>query len=202
KFNVPNDIPTMNQGDAASILNTGYQGWNSLASYFARVNYAFNDRYLLTATIRRDGSSRFGSEKLWGWFPSASLGWKLNQEDFLSQVDAISNLKLRAGWGMTGNENIGNYAFGSSLVTETSAFGSAVRNAQYSNPLVQWEATTQYNVGMDLGLLDDRITMSVDAYLKDTDNLLLRMVLPATFGSQVAGPWANVGRMENKGIEV
>lgn len=202
KFNVPNDIPTMNQGDAASMLNTGYQGWNSLASYFARVNYAFNDRYLLTATIRRDGSSRFGSERRWGWFPSASLGWKLNQEDFLAQVNAISNLKLRAGWGMTGNENIGNYAFGSSLVTEASAFGSAVRNSQYSNPLVQWEATTQYNVGLDLGLLEDRITMSVDAYLKDTDNLLLRMVLPATFGSQVSGPWANVGRMENKGIEV
>lgn len=202
KFNVPNDIPTMNQGDAASMQNTGYKAWNSLASYFARVNYSFNDRYLLTATIRRDGSSRFGSERRWGWFPSASLGWKLNQEDFLASVNAISNLKLRAGWGMTGNENIGNYGFGSSLVTELSAFGNAVRNSQYSNPMLQWEATTQYNIGIDLGLLDDRITMSVDAYLKDTDNLLLRMVLPATFGNMVAGPYANVGRMENKGIEL
>lgn len=202
KFNVPNDIPTMNQGDAASMFNEGYQAWNSLASYFARVNYSLNDRYLLTATIRRDGSSRFGTERRWGWFPSASLGWKLNQEDFLAQVSAISNLKLRAGWGMTGNQDIRNYAFGSPMQTEISHFGNAVRNAQYSNPTVQWEATTQYNIGVDLGLLDDRITMSVDAYLKDTDNLLLGMVLPATFGSQVAGPVANVGRMENRGIEV
>ena len=173
-----------------------------LQSYFGRAILNLKDKYLLTATMRADGSTRFGVNNRYGYFPSVGVAWNISQEDFLSGSTALSNLKLRAGWGMTGNENIGNYGFGSSLVTELSAFGNAVRNSQYSNPMLQWEATTQYNIGIDLGLLDDRITMSVDAYLKDTDNLLLRMVLPATFGNMVAGPYANVGRMENKGIEL
>ncbi len=201
KINVPNDIPQPNQGDTG-IEPTGGTGWNSLLSYFARANYSFGDRYLLTATLRRDGSSRFGEQRRWGWFPSVSVGWKINQEDFLSGSEAISLLKLRAGWGTTGNQDIADYAFGSALASENSEFGGAVRNVRYSNPTLQWESTTQYNVGLDLGLLDDRISITAEVYMKNTDNLLLSVPLPAVFGSQVAGPFANIGEMENKGIEL
>jgi TonB-dependent starch-binding outer membrane protein SusC len=201
KINVPNDIPELNQGDTG-IEPTGDKNWFSLASYFARVNYTYGDRYLLTATLRRDGSSRFGPQKQWGWFPSVSVGWKLNEESFLAGSELISQLKLRAGWGTTGNQEIANYAFASALVTENTEFGGAVRNTRYSNPLLQWESTTQYNVGVDLGLLDDRINFTAEVYLKKTDDLLLEVSLPATFGSQVAGPYANIGKMENKGVEL
>lgn len=201
KVGLPNDIPIMNQGEVSNIVNTGSKGWNSLLSYFSRLIYNFRDRYLLTATIRRDGSSRFGPENQWGWFPSASLAWRISEESFLNQSSFISNLKLRLGWGMVGNQAIPNYAFGSSLTTLNSFFGTAVRNNAYSNPLVQWEATKDYNVGLDLSLLNDRIDMSVDAYVKETDNLLLQVELPATFGNQVEGPQANVGSMTNRGIE-
>ncbi len=202
KINLPNDIPVMNQGDISPIPNTGNKSWNTLAAYFARVNYSFSDRYLLTATIRRDGSSRFGPQNRWGWFPSASLGWRVSQEDFLSQVEMIDNLKLRVGWGMTGNQEIPNYAFGAALTTENSAFGTAVRNSRYSNPFVQWESSEQFNVGLDAGFLGGRVELTFDAYLKKTDNLLLEVSLPNIFGTQVAGPLANVGSMENKGIEI
>ncbi len=202
KIDVPNDIPVMNQGVVSTELNRGYKGWNSLASYMARVNYSFSDRYLLTATIRRDGSSRFGPGNRWGWFPSVSAGWKLSGEDFLAQVDAISSMKLRAGWGKVGNQEIGEYGFGSSLATEITYFGTGVRNSAYSNPLLKWESTEMINVGVDMELFDGRVEFTGEVYRKLTDDLLLRVTLPATFGTRVEGPFANVGSMENKGVEL
>ncbi|MCW5910603.1 MAG: TonB-dependent receptor [Cyclobacteriaceae bacterium] len=202
KIDVPNDIPIMNQGVAATQLNDGYKGWNSLASYMARINYSFSDRYLLTATIRRDGSSRFGPGNRWGWFPSVSAGWKISGENFLSQAEAISLLKLRAGWGRVGNQEIGEYGFGSSLATEITYFGTGVRNNAYSNPLLKWESTEMINVGVDLELFGGRVEFTGEIYRKLTDDLLLRVTLPATFGTRVQGPLANVGSMENKGIEL
>ena len=202
KLNLPNDIPVMNQGDVSNILNNGYEGWSSMASYFGRIIYSSSDKYLVTATIRRDGSSKFGPENRWGWFPSASVGWRISEEEFLRQSGAISNLKLRAGWGMVGNQAIPNYAFGASLTTLNSAFGPAVRNSAYSNPNVQWESTSSFNVGLDLAMFAGRIDMSAEVYLKETENLLLEVNLPEMFGSQVSGPQANVGSMTNKGIEL
>jgi len=202
KINLPNDLPVMNQGEISNIPNTGYKGWSSLLSYFARVNYSYSDRFLLQATIRRDGSSRFGPENRWGWFPSASIGWKISQESFMPESNTISNLKLRLGWGMTGNQEIDNGAFVSKLNSLVTQFGSGVRNAGYSNPFVQWESTEQTNIGLDLGLFSDRVQMTIEAYDKKTDNLLLQMTLPEVFGTNVAGPYANVGTMTNRGIEV
>ncbi len=202
KLGMPNDLPSMRQGDISNIANTGVKGWNSLISSFARAIYNFDDRYLVTATIRRDGSSRFGPENRWGWFPSASVGWRISQESFMGQNNFVNELKLRAGWGLVGNEAINNYAFGSALTPVNTYFGSGVRNSAYSNPLVQWESTAQYNIGLDVALLNTRIDLSVDAYLKETDNLLLELPLPGVFGDQINGPQANVGRMTNKGIEV
>lgn len=202
KINLPNDLPTMNQGDISNIPNQGYKGWNSLNSYFGRANYSFQDRYLFTATIRRDGSSRFGPNNRWGWFPSASVAWRVSNEAFFVRSKVFSDVKLRAGWGTVGNQDISNYAFGSSVVTLPTYFGQATRNNAYSNPNVKWEATEMVNVGLDVTLFGGRVDLSVDAYNKQTNDLLLRVNLPATFGDQVQGPQANVGSMENKGIEV
>jgi len=201
KIGVPNDIPVMNQGDVSNVLNTGSKGWDSKASYFARVNYNFADRYLITGTIRRDGSSKFGPANRWGWFPSASVGWRISQEDFMKGISFIDNLKLRVGWGMVGNDGISQYAFGSALTPLPSYFGNAVRNRSYSNPFVQWESTRDFNIGLDLAMFDNRVELILEGYDRETDNLLLRVQLPATFGDQVEGPQANVGSMTNKGIE-
>ena len=201
KVNLPNDIQTMNQGDISNIANTGYKGWNSLASYFARGTYSFSDRYLVTATIRRDGSSRFGPEYRWGWFPSASVGWRISNEPFMPQTALIDNLKLRAGWGQVGNQEIANYAFGSALNALNTEFGPAVRNQRYSNPFVKWEATETVNVGLDIGLFEGRLDLTVDAYRKYTNDLLLEQQLPGPFGNRIAGPYANVGSMQNQGLE-
>ncbi|MEQ8471774.1 MAG: TonB-dependent receptor [Marinoscillum sp.] len=202
KVNLPNDIQVMNQGDISNIANTGYKGWNALSSQFARGIYSFNDRYLVTGTIRRDGSSRFGSEYAWGWFPSASVGWRISNEPFMPQTSLIDNLKLRAGWGQVGNQEIANYAFGSALNALNTEFGPAVRNQRYSNPFAKWEATQTVNVGLDLGLFDGRLNLTFDAYRKYTNDLLLQQQLPGTYGNRINGPIANVGDMRNEGIEV
>ncbi|HCZ36991.1 MAG TPA: TonB-dependent receptor, partial [Cytophagales bacterium] len=203
KFNVPNSLPVVSQGEVnENFPPTGQIGWNSLFSQFARLNYNFSDRYLLTATVRRDGSSRFGANNRWGVFPSVSAAWRISNESFFPQSEAISNLKLRLGWGQTGNQEIQNYAFGSSLLIQQSYFGPSVRNNAYSNPDVQWESTAMTNIGLDAELWGGRANISIEAYSKITDNLLLQLPLPATFGTQVQGPQANVGSMKNKGIEV
>jgi TonB-dependent starch-binding outer membrane protein SusC len=203
KFNVPNNFPVVAQGDVnENFPPVGQIAWNTLYSQFTRLNYNFNDRYLLTATVRRDGSSRFGSGNRFGVFPMLSAAWRISNEGFFPQTDAVTNVKLRFGWGKTGNQEIDNYAFGSSLITQQSYFGPFVRNNAYSNPNVQWESTAQTNIGLDLELLGGRIDLSAEVYNKLTDNLLLQVPLPAIFGDQVGGPMANVGKMENKGFEV
>ncbi|HTF20149.1 MAG TPA: TonB-dependent receptor [Chryseolinea sp.] len=201
KINLPNDIQVMNQGQVSNIPNTGASVWNTLASLFARANYSYRDRYLLTATVRRDGSSRFGPNNRWGVFPSVSAAWRISNEAFFAQSEVLSNLKLRVGWGKVGNQEIRNYAFGSALNSLNSYFGPAIINSAYSNPDVQWESTSMTNIGLDVELFGGRVDVSLEAYNKITDNLLLQVNLPATFGEQVGGPQANVGSMENKGFE-
>ncbi len=202
KINLPNDLPVINQGEVSNIPNTGYSGWDSRFSLFSRVNYNYEDRYLFTATLRRDGSSKFGPENRFGWFPSASVAWRISNESFMPQSSVLSGLKLRLGWGQIGNSQIDNYRFGSSLTALNTAFGPGVRNSAYSNPEVQWESTTMTNIGLDVELFSGRVDFSAEVYSKVTNDLLLQVNLPATFGDQVAGPSANVGSMENKGIEL
>jgi TonB-linked SusC/RagA family outer membrane protein len=204
KVGLPNDIPVMNQGQVSNIPNTGNKGWNSLVSQFARANYVFADRYSIQATVRRDGSSRFGPNNRWGFFPSVSAAWNVTNEAFLSGVNAnfLTSLKLRGSWGKIGNQEIRNYAFGSSLNSINSYFGPAAINSAYSNPDIQWESTEMVNLGIDAELFGGRAQISFEAYQKKTDNLLLQVNLPAIFGEQVAGPMANVGSMTNKGLEL
>lgn len=201
KVGLPNDIQTINQGDISNIPNTGFEGWSSIASEFTRVNYSFADRYLLTATLRRDRSSRFGPNRRVGVFPSASFAWRIMDEPFMPASSILSDLKLRVGWGQVGNQEIANYAFGSSLTALNSFFGSAVRNTRYSNRDVQWESTTATNLGLDIELFSGRVGIEAEAYNKQTNDLLLAINLPDIFGGQVGGPIANVGSMENRGLE-
>ncbi|MCD7940405.1 MAG: TonB-dependent receptor [Bacteroides intestinalis] len=201
-----NTTPDLSAGDVTSSTTTGSRLVNSLASAFGRVFYSYDERYLLTATIRRDGSSKFAKGNKWGWFPSVALAWRASQESFLHNNEVINNLKLRAGWGATGNQNVSDYAYMALLSYKTTPWGTGVLTGNTANPDLTWETTYSYNVGVDLGLFQNRIEFIADVYYKKTKNLLLQLPLPAYLGSSGQGaasnPWGNVGSLENKGIEL
>ncbi|MCG8310643.1 MAG: TonB-dependent receptor [Cytophagales bacterium] len=189
--------PTLNQ------IGSGANGYK-LLSYLGRVNYAFKDRYLITASVRADGSSRFGPNNRFGVFPSAAVAWKMNEENFMAGANAISQLKLRFGFGQIGNQSIGNYRFiptfdtGSDVVLGNSRY-TTIRPSRNPNPDLKWETTNQINLGVDFGFLEDRISGSIDYFYRKTTDLLLDVPKPSStgFGSRTE----NVGSLENKGLE-
>jgi len=179
----------------------------ALFSYMGRINYAYADKYLATATVRRDGSSRFGEGNKYGIFPSASLAWRISEEDFFKNIHFINDMKIRAGYGVTGNQEIGNYSFASNLNTIKYNFNnnvvSAVVPTVMPNPSVQWEEQEQANIGFDATMFNQRVDVTVDTYLKKTNKMLVPMSVPVSTGySDVYVPSINAGKMENKGIEV
>lgn len=189
----------------------GGSGWG-LFSLFGRADYTYDDKYLLSATVRRDGSSRFGEENRYGIFPAFSGGWRVSSEPFAENVDFVSNLLLRASWGQTGNQEIGNYPFATTYGASLNENSYAISGAQnsvvtgfdqqvFGNPGVQWETTTQTNIGMDAGLFDNRLSFVIDLYRKKTTDMLLQVPQPATAGD-AAFPYVNIGSMMNEGIEV
>lgn len=195
----------LNNGTILSTVNGDASEW-ALTSFIGRVNYAYNDKYLLTATVRRDGSSRFGSENRYGTFPSASVAWRISKEKFLQSISAINDLKLRIGYGVTGNQNIGNYSFASVLQTVQYNFNGQAATAivplMMPNPGVQWERVKQTNAGIDATLFNNRVNITLDAYLKNTDGMLVPMSVPISTGySDVVVPSINLGKVQNKGIE-
>lgn len=201
-----NSVHDISAGDVASSTGTGTQVNSSLFSYFGRAFYSFDDRYLATVTLRRDGSSRFAEGNRWGWFPSAALGWKISNESFMkSTAKVINNLKLRLGWGSTGNQNVSDWAYMSLLSSKSTPWGSGVLTANNANPKLKWETTRSYNIGLDLNMFDNRIEFIFDWYYKKTKDLLLQIPLPAYLGSSGNGaasnPWANVGSLRNTGEE-
>jgi TonB-linked SusC/RagA family outer membrane protein len=191
-------------GTATRPNPTSSDGQNSLNSYFARVNYSYKGKYLVTLTGRADGSSRFGTNTKYGFFPSGSLAWRLSEEEFIKSVDAISNLKLRVSAGQTGNQEIGSYQTQTFLSTTNVVLNGAVNSALYpssvGNPDLKWEKTTQYDGGLDLGLLKDRINLSLDYYYKLTTDMLLSVPLPQS--TTTGSVRKNFGTVENKGFEV
>lgn len=193
-------------GDVSKSSGTGYQNNSSIFSYFGRAFYSYDDRYLLTATLRRDGSSKFAEGNRWGWFPSAALAWKISNESFLKDNPVINNLKLRLGWGTTGNQNVSDWAYIALLSTKTTPWGTGVLNGNTANPDLKWETTYSTNIGLDLNMFDNRIEFIADIYYKKTKDLLLQVGLPSFLGSAgygaAANPWVNVGSLENKGIEL
>jgi len=196
------DIRTLN---AAGVItgNTGEQEW-SLMSFLARVNYTLLNRYVITATVRTDGSSRFGADNRWGTFPSAALAWNIGNEPFMENVAPIQELKLRASYGVTGNNQIGNYGHLGQVVRDDYILGGSLapgrRLATLANGLLGWETTREFNVGLDASLLNYRLNVTLDAYQRDTDNLLLELELPRTsgFGSVME----NRGKIRNRGLEL
>lgn len=193
-------------GDVTKSSGTGSQSANSIASGFGRAFYSYDDRYLLTATIRRDGSSKFAEGNRWGWFPSAALAWKVSNESFLKDNEVLNNLKLRFGWGATGNQNVENWAYMALLSSKTTPWGTGVLTGNTPNPDLRWETTYSTNLGLDVNLFQNRIEFIADIYYKKTKDLLLQLPLPSYLGSSGQGaasnPWANVGSLENKGIEL
>lgn len=196
----------LDNGTQQPTIGGSTSSW-ALFSYMGRVNYSYADKYLVTATVRRDGSSRFGEGNKYGIFPSASLAWRMSEEDFLKGVSFINDLKLRAGYGITGNQEIGDYSFASALNTVKYNFNnnivSAVVPSVMPNPFVQWEEQKQSNAGFDATVFNQRVSITVDAYLKKTDKMLVPMVVPVSTGySDVNVPSINAGKMENKGVEI
>jgi TonB-dependent starch-binding outer membrane protein SusC len=177
----------------------------SLVSNFARLMYNYDSRYLITAAFRYDGSSKLAKGNKWDFFPSVSAGWRISAEKFMEDVDLINDLKLRVGWGQNGNqEGIGAYqAFGAISFTRrppnTPLDGPAQIPTQYANPDLRWEKTTQTNVGVDLAILNNRVSLTADVYWKKTDRLLLNVPLPATLG--ISYFTRNDGVLENNGVE-
>ncbi len=204
--NFPSELSqTLNNGvDQVTLNGTGSE-W-ALFSYFARTNFDYKSKYYLTATIRRDGSSRFGKDNKYGTFPSGSLAWRVSSEDFFKSK-FINNIKLRAGFGITGNQEIGNYSFASSYSTNLYNFNgnlvSAAVPTVLPNSNVKWESQEQLNIGLDASLFDNRIKLIIDAYIKNTKDMLVPQSVPVTSGySDIYVPYINAGEIKNKGIEV
>ncbi|MBF4519103.1 TonB-dependent receptor [Flavobacterium sp. ANB] len=172
------------------------QSWN-LISFFASANYGYDSKYFASGTIRADGSSRFGPNNKWGYFPSVSGGWVMSKEKFMENAKWISNLKWRASWGQSGNQEIPNNAY-ETLVTETGGIISVVR---YGNPDLKWETTTQTNFGLDLSILNNKLTFSVDYFDKTTNDILLAVGLPSATVGQINKTYVNAGVVTNKGFE-
>ena len=198
KFNSVHELPA---GDSNTAKNSSSVGEYAIESYFGRLNYNFGDRYLLTATLRADGSSSFGPNNRWGYFPSVALAWRASQESFLKDVSWLSNLKLRLGWGLVGNQGAGNYAYGATMGAVATVWGTGYVQSSYPNADLKWEKTNSWNVGLDLSLFKNRIELIVDAYYKKTDNMLVQATLPSYATGAISAPWVNVGAMENKGFE-
>lgn len=186
------------------IITSRYQ--STLISFLGRANYSFDDRYLLTFSYRQDGSSKFGKDNKWAGFSSAAVAWRISNESFMKNVKAISDLKLRLSYGQTGNQGIGSYSSLAKLSVYNYVFGGSVQtglaNDLYSGPAneqLKWETTSSYNLGLDLGMFNNRLSLHVDAYKKITDDLLQNLIIPSSTGFQTK--LVNSGSVENRGIE-
>lgn len=207
--NFPNDITrfySIGDGtrEGGPSIESSFRDW-TLLSYLGRLNYGFADKYLFTLTGRADGSSKFGADNKWGFFPSAAFAWRVSAEPFLAGADWLTDLKFRVSWGQTGNQEIGTYRSLATLSTTVYPYGDDVLFPGYypssvANAELRWEKSNQVDIGFDAAFLDNRFTITVDLYNKTTEDLLMDVPLPIAsgFGSALM----NVGRIRNRGIEV
>lgn len=195
-------------GDGTRDSNDGWTTTERFVSFFGRLTYNYLDRYLLTATVRHDGSSRFARGQRWGTFPSVALAWRISEEPFfLPLLETVNSLKLRVGYGLVGNANLADNTYQPTFTNMNSNFGTSYLTANMPNyDGLTWEKTHSWNAGLDLSLWDNRIEFIFDAYRKDTKDLLLQTALPWYTGTHITGgtsaQWANVGSMRNEGIEL
>lgn len=203
------NVHEMDNGEEMYAIGGNETEW-ALLSYMARVNYSYEDRYLLTATIRRDGSSRFGKKHCWGTFPSVSVAWRASQEKWFPKNDYINDLKVRAGYGVTGSQaSVGNYSYLASYNTSVYPFGissgnqTALVSSTLANPYIHWEEVAQTNIGFDASLFNSRVMFSFDAYLKETRDMLVKASIPITSGFEdTTTTYTNAGKVRNQGIEM
>lgn len=197
------NITTLNVATSPISATTEHINYTN-ASFFARLSYDYQEKYLFTASIRRDGSSRFGMDSKWGTFPSLSLGWKLNEENFMKDINWINLLKIRASFGTSGNDRIGDYQYTALLGTYNAAYGntlqSGVAASNTANPELQWEQTKTYDVGFDFSALQNRLQFNFDYYINETNNLLFDV--PVTYTTGFSSYLTNIGKIRNRGWEV
>lgn len=204
------DIHVMTQ-DGTFGSNSGWKDSATKASVFGRVNYNYDERYLATFTMRADGSSKFGPNHKWGYFPSAAVAWRISNEKWLRDSEVLSNLKLRLGYGMVGNDNIGTFKYSSSMKSTLTDFNTGYFAANISNADLKWEASEQYNLGVDVGLWNNRLALTVDFYQKETRDLLLQVAVPSYLGvsgnpdkagNEIEMPFVNIGKVRNRGVDI
>lgn len=206
--NLPsNDIHNPNLGKDPQI-SAGF-GSSSMASFFGRGTYNYDDRYMGTYTYRRDGSSNFGPKNRWAGFHSFAGSWRFSNEQFFKALSGVvNNGKIRLGWGQTGNSNIGSYRWGAAISKMPSGLGIGYRQSNLANPYIKWETQEQYNIGFDLNLFNSRIGLVVDVYDKTSRDMLMALQLPSYLGtrgnssSALASPYGNYGTINNKGLEL
>ncbi|WP_109676326.1 SusC/RagA family TonB-linked outer membrane protein [Dyadobacter jejuensis] len=195
-------VQTINAAQDIKSWNQNIDEW-SIISYLGRLNYGYKDKYLFTATLRSDGSSRFGQENRFAYFPSVAGAWRISQEKFLANSETISNLKLRASFGRSGNNNIGNYSHLAQIFQGSYAFNNTQVAGSYvgvANPYLTWEESSQLDAGIDLELFKNNISVTIDVYNRKSKNMLLNDVIPAItgFSSQIV----NKGNVRNRGLEI
>lgn len=199
-----NALTELNAGALTGLRNSGYNIENRLSSYFGRVNYDFKGKYLLEGSFRYDGSSKFAKDRRWGFFPAFSAGWRISQESFMLGVNAISDLKLRVSYGSVGNNATSDYQFiprialGQNYPFFNSITAGAAQTTA-SNPNLEWEKSTSFNIGLDLGLFRNKLNVVVDVYDRYTDNILIAIPVSPLYG--LPAPTVNAGAMRNKGVE-
>ena len=205
-----NTVHNPSLGDPSTFKISNGFGTSAMASFFTRETYNFDDRYLLTYTFRRDGSSNFGPDNRWGSFHSVAGAWRFSNEEFVRNFAGkwLSNGKLRLGWGQTGNSNIGSGKWSSDMTSIGTGLGTAYRPLRIANLNVHWEKQEQTNLGLDLGFFHDKLGVTVDVYKKTSKDMLMPMQLPSYMGtsgntsSALAAPFGNFGSIENKGLEL
>jgi TonB-linked SusC/RagA family outer membrane protein len=199
---VSNGVAELGLGNAQGQQNNSYKGSNSMESYLARVNYTYNSKYILQGAFRADGSSQFGPDNRWGYFPSVSAAWRVSEEPFMSGIAFINDLKIRIETGLTGANGPQSGIY-SPLNSSASPWGTGFYVGRYGNSALKWEQTRTDNVGFNISMLQNRIQFEGDYYVKKTDNLLLQIPLPDYMGTagegSIAAPTVNIGSLENKG---
>ena len=204
--NFPSEVTQqLSNGIDQTVLNGSGSEW-ALFSYFARLQGDYQDKYYLTATVRRDGSSRFGEGNKYGIFPSASGAWRISEEDFFGTSELVSDMKIRFGYGITGNQEIGNYSFSSAYNTNLYNFNGNFVTAAVPTVLpnrnVRWESQKQYNIGVDASLFGRAVDVTLELYRKDTEDMLVPQSVPVTSGySDIYVPYINAGSIRNQGVE-
>src|SRR5690606_19756019 len=208
--NIPNEEMLFSSlGGGTPYRNTSTQTYHTLASFLGRANYTLLTKYMFTASFRADGSSKFVAQNRWGYFPAGAFAWRMKNENFLKNVDMISDAKLRLGYGVTGNNRVGDFDRARGLIYTDWEAGYSFENGipfkglimnSMGNSSLRWESTFQSNIGLDLGLVDDRVQLTLELYKKNTKDLLLLANLPRTTG--FIREYRNIGEVENKGLEI